>query len=180
MDSASHPTPRRSFEGLFRYALKPDAALKVRLKQAGYDPDDPQLTYPTEVYKRCLNLAREHLCPNDPEPEGWRKLGHLWVEGFTHTAVGTVLAAAARLIGPERMLARLASYLHAGREDLRIDVQALAPRHWRVMVTDPVEPRPHLTRGILEELMMLAGVKDFTVDLVVDGPTGYELHVKWR
>lgn len=176
---SSTPVPRRSLDALFRHMLKPEPALAEKLRQAGYDPDHPQATYSTETYKACLELAREHLFPGLMPDEGWRRLGRLWVEGFAQTAVGAVLAAAARVIGPERVLARLPSYMRAGREDMTMDVDALGPRVWRLVVTDPLEPRPQLTAGVVDFIMGLTGVRSTTVTVESEAPGRYELCVRW-
>ncbi len=178
-NAADTPVHLRSFEALFRHSLAPKGELLERLRRAGYDPDRPKGSYPTRVYKECLDIARRHLFGELAEEEGWRRLGHVWVSGFEQTVVGKVLAAAARMMGTDRCLARLPTYVRAGREDHEVDGHPIGPRAWRIVMKDPHRPLPHLTKGVLEAIVRLTGQPEPAVTLErVDGPQ-YELHVRW-
>lgn len=179
MGESDKPVPKRSLDAVFRHVLTPDDALKAKLRAEGYDLDDPQPLYSVQTHKACLNLGRLHLFADESEAEGFRKLGQLWATGFAQTVVGVVLAAAARVIGTERVLARLPSYMRAGRTDFRIDVEAHGPRNWRLKAEDPYRPLPHFTAGVLTAIVLMTGARTVDVTVIRHEATSFELQIRW-
>ena len=171
------PVPQRDFEGLFGNVLRPGGAFAAGLREVGYDPEQPRERYPLAVWRAALEVARRHAHPGLSTPLAYRALGRQFVQGFGQTVVGTVFAAAAPLIGAERVLVRLPAYLRAGRDDMRLELRALGPRRWQAQVEDP-QPLPEFVAGVIEEVLGLTGVEP-RVQLLVQGETHYTLAVSW-
>ena len=176
---ADKPVPRRSLEAIFVHVLQPPEDLKAKLRAEGFDLDQLEPCYSVQTHKACLDLARMHLYPNDPPEEGFRKLGHVWIDGFAKTTVGTVLAAGARLMGTERVLARIPGYMKAGRSDFDLDIHALAPKFWMLTARDRYRPMPNLTAGCVEAILEMSGARSHSVTVDRSDPDGFELSIRW-
>lgn len=177
MESKAALIPRRNFDGLFLHALKPTGAFARALREAGYDPETQCEHYPLPVWRAALNVAREHVYPDVPVEEALRRLGHQYVEGFARTPVGFIFASAAQELGTERLLARIPSYLRAGREDMRMRLDAVHAREWRAFVED-VDPLPDFVAGAVEAVLLFSHAQA-RVDVVDHTATGYTLRIRW-
>ena len=172
------PVPRRDFDGLFGHVLRPRGAFAAGLCEVGYDPEHPLDHYPLEVWRAALEVARRHAYPQLSSAHAYRQLGRQFVQGFAQTVVGRVFAAAAPLIGVEHCLARLPTYLRAGRSDMRLELRALGPRTWLALVEDP-QPLPDFVAGVIEEVLGLTHVRP-RVELETESEGRYTLLVRWE
>jgi uncharacterized protein (TIGR02265 family) len=175
---SSGPVPRRDFDGLFGHVLRPQGAFASALRAAGYDLEAPLEHYPLTVWREALEVARLHVHPQLPRAEAYRELGRQFVQGFSETVVGRVFAAAAPLIGAEHCLARLPTYLRAGRTDMHLELRALGPRTWRALVQDP-EPLPAFVAGVIEEVLRVTGVHPCVQVESLDDER-YTLAIQWE
>ncbi|TQF15767.1 DUF2378 family protein [Myxococcus llanfairpwllgwyngyllgogerychwyrndrobwllllantysiliogogogochensis] len=172
--------PRRNFEGLFVHALKPSGAFAQSLRDIGYDTDTDasQEYYPLTVWRAALGVARRFACAGQPPEEANRALGHHYVEGFAQTLVGRIFATAAPLLGTERCLTRLPTYLKAGREDMKMVLEPVQEREWCVRVVDG-DPLPDFVAGVVEGVLRRTRVRP-RVDVLDRQPAGYALRVRWE
>lgn len=169
--------PRRNFDGLFLHALKPVGAFAQSLRDIGYDADAAQEYYPLAVWRAALGVARRFAFAGQAPEVANRALGHLYVEGFAQTLVGRIFATAAPLLGTERCLTRLPTYLKAGREDMRMLLEPVQAREWRVRVGDP-DPLPDFVAGVVEGVLRRTRVAP-AVEVLERESTGYVLRVTW-
>lgn len=169
--------PRRNFEGLFVHALKPSGAFTQSLRDIGYDTDASQEYYPLTVWRAALGVARRFACAGQPPEVANRMLGLRYVEGFAQTLVGRIFAAAAPLLGTERCLTRLPTYLRAGREDMKMVLEPVQEREWRVRVVDG-DPLPDFVAGVVEGVLQLTRVTA-RVEVLERQSAGYLLRVRW-
>ncbi|HZI09120.1 MAG TPA: DUF2378 family protein [Myxococcus sp.] len=170
--------PRRNFEGLFVHALKPSGAFVQSLRDIGYDAEAAQEYYPLPVWRAALGVARRFAYAGQPAEVANRALGHRYVEGFAQTLVGRIFATAAPLLGTERCLTRLPTYLKAGREDMKMELEPVQARDWRVRVVDP-DPLPDFVAGVVEGVLRRTRVEP-AVDVLERQPGGYALRVRWE
>ncbi|MCE9666572.1 DUF2378 family protein [Myxococcus stipitatus] len=170
--------PRRNFEGLFDHALRPSGAFARSLRDIGYDPDAPQESYPLTVWRAALGVARRFVCAGQPPELANRTLGRHYVAGFAQTLVGRIFAAAAPLLGTERCLTRLPTYLRAGREDMRMSLEPLGTRDWAVRVVDG-DPLPDFVAGVVEAVLRRTRVSPH-VEVLERQSEGYVLRVRWE
>ncbi|RKH16071.1 DUF2378 family protein [Corallococcus praedator] len=171
--------PRRNFEGLFQHALRPSGPFAQALRDVGYDPEaeEAEEYFSLEVWRASLAVARRHACPGLGSEEANRVLGNHYVEGFAQTLVGRIFAAAAPLLGAERCLSRLPTYLRAGREDMRLLLEARRAREWRAMVVD-ADPLPDFVAGVVEQVLRRTRVLP-RVDVLERASQGYSLRIRW-
>src|SRR4051794_26410799 len=97
----------RSFEGLFERALRPDEAFREELRQAGYDSQSPQNTYPVAIWHECQRIAARRVFGHLEPGEALWQLGLLFMQGLAQTVVGRVLGATAPMLGAERVISRM-------------------------------------------------------------------------
>ena len=169
--------PRRNFEGLFVHALKPTGGFAQSLRDIGYDADAAQESYPLAVWRAALGVARRYAFSGQPPEAANRALGHTYVEGFAQTLVGRIFATAAPLLGTERCLTRLPTYLKAGREDMKMLLEPVQAREWRIRVVDP-DPLPDFVAGVVEGVLLRTSVTPH-VEVVERQASGYALRVRW-
>ena len=82
-------------------------------------------------------------------------------------------------MGTERVLARIPSYMKAGRSDYDLDVQALSPKLWTLTARDSYRPMPDLTAGCIEAILQMSGARDYSVTVDRSDDDGFELHIRW-
>ncbi|MFP2962158.1 DUF2378 family protein [Myxococcus sp. 1LA] len=169
--------PRRNFEGLFVHALKPTGPFAQSLRDIGYDMEAAQEYYPLAVWRAALGVARRHVYGGQPPEVANRALGYRYVEGFAQTLVGRIFATAAPLLGTERCLTRLPTYLRAGREDMKMLLEPVQTAEWRIRVVDP-DPLPDFVAGVVEGVLLRTRVKP-QVEVLERQATGYALRVRW-
>ncbi|WP_343073533.1 DUF2378 family protein [Pyxidicoccus fallax] len=170
--------PRRNFEGLFIHALQPTGGFAQSLRDIGYDVEALQESYPLAVWRAALGVARRFVFPGHAPESANRALGHQYVEGFAQTLVGRIFATAAPLLGTERCLTRLPTYLKAGREDMRMLLEPVHAREWHIRVLDP-DPLPDFVAGVVEGVLRRTRVTP-VVEVLEREPTGYSLRVSWE
>ena len=169
--------PRRNFEGLFHHALRPSGGFAEALRDVGYDLESAPEYLSLEVWRAALAVARRHACPGLPGEEANRVLGRHYVEGFSQTLVGRIFATAAPLLGAERCLARLPTYLRAGREDMKLMLAAVRAREWRATVVD-ADPLPDFVAGVVEQVLRRTKVLP-RVDVLECASQAYSLRIRW-
>jgi uncharacterized protein (TIGR02265 family) len=169
------------FEALFVRRLAPTGPFAAELKAAGYDLEAPQLKYPTEIWVRCLELARKHRWLGAPEREAYRQLGREFAAGFLETSSGQLIAVALPHMTPESWLSRLASYFKIGREDtgLLFDVVESREGFSRVTVHNPAEVPGSFVAGIVEVGFERLR-KPVAIDVTHASRADYELVVRWQ
>lgn len=123
---------QQSFEGLIR-ALgdQLDERCAGRLKQVGVNAKGSLApAYPLDVWVGALRVAADTLAPEVPLEEGAAVVGRRFVQGFSSTLIGNALLATVRLLGPERMLARMTRNLRTGTNYLEAHIEQLGPTHY--------------------------------------------------
>jgi uncharacterized protein (TIGR02265 family) len=169
---------RRAFEGLFQAALSDEPGLRSALREAGYSGESDRDFYPSRIWQNAIDIARTHRFGELPPEEGMRQLGRLFVDGFAQTTVGRVLASAAPWMGPERLLARLPSYIKTVCTDVSVAIAPLGLSCWRLTFEDP-QPSGYFVMGVLEQMLALCSVKA-DPKLVEQTEGQYVIDVQWE
>lgn len=174
-------TNHSMFEALFDRRLSPSGAFSSDLKAAGYDALTAQQKYPTEVWVRCLEVARAHRWPAATQTEAYRQMGREFALGFLETIPGRLIAVALPFMSPSSWLNRLASYFRMGREDSGLVFELVERREGftSIRVHNPSCVPGGFVAGIIE-----IGFERFrrpvTVDVSQGTPSDYELIVRWQ
>lgn len=178
---ASQPAPsttRRSvFEGLFQ-ALPPDAALAARLRDAGYDASQPKADYPTSVWHACLDLTRMHHFGDLPVEEGYRKLGHRFMQGFFDTLVGKMLGASLPILGGDGIAKQLPRFWSHAQPSMRVHAEKEGAGRWRVTLVDEAPILASFCAGLMEVALHRAD-PEAAVDVVESQRFRCVLRARW-
>ncbi len=175
LSSTDHDvTSHAAFEGMFDRALKPSGAFAADLLRLGYDPERPELNYPTPTWLKALDLARAHACPHLAPDAADRELGRRFIEGFLETITGKFVKLALPLVGPDAMIRRLPRYYGSTQSAGTTEVFEEAPRQYRVRFVNRYS-RPEFLAGMLEAVPGLA----FRVTVLTHTAEGSELRVTW-
>ncbi|HZI16733.1 MAG TPA: DUF2378 family protein [Myxococcus sp.] len=176
--SAGSTTSHAVFEGLFHRALHPTGAFADALREAGYDLKRPQSRYPTHVWHACLEVARRHAFGSLPEAEGYRRMGHRFIEGWFETIIGKIIAVGLPLLGPERALERAPRTWSAAQPDLKMELRKQAERHWEATLREQ-GVLPDFCAGLLEGSARVAGAPAASVTVRERGLDHCVLEVRW-
>ncbi len=162
------------FEGMFDRALRPAGSFAVALRGLGYDPERPELWYPTVTWNRALDVSREHLFPELSREDADRELGRRFIEGFFETITGKFVKLALPLVGPEGMLRRLPRYYQPTQTGTEIEILEDGPRTLRLRSTSD-HNRPDFMVGLLE------GVPNFGYrpEVIERSPESFTLRIGW-
>lgn len=174
-------TNHSMFEALFDRRLRPEGAFAAELREAGYDQTRAVQRYPTEVWTRCLEIARRHRWPDAPRPEAYRQLGREFTLGYLETPVGRLVGVALPLMSPRSLLERFASYLRLGREDanLTFELVEVTCAGARAVVHNPAAVPGTFVAGMIEVAFERMG-RQGRVEIAQQTPTDYELRARWE
>ncbi|MFZ5445359.1 MAG: DUF2378 family protein [Myxococcota bacterium] len=174
-------TNHSMFEALFDRRLKPDGSFAEELKTAGYDAARAEPTYPTELWVRCLEIARRHRFAELSDQEAYRRIGREFSEGFLETLVGRIVGVALPFMSPRTFVRRLANYLRLGRSDtdLIFDLKRDEPGAIDAVVHNPSAVPGDFVAAIIDAAFARLEVKNGTVVVRQDGPYDYHLEIRW-
>jgi uncharacterized protein (TIGR02265 family) len=130
-------TQGSAVEGMFVRALQPTGAFADELRAVGVDVKRLEPTYPTRVWQASLEVARRHTAAGLSENEGYRQLGHRFIGGFFDTLVGKMIAIGLPILGPDKMLQRLARTWASAQPDLKVQTLQNAAHDWRITLGGP-------------------------------------------
>ncbi|MBF5041513.1 DUF2378 family protein [Aggregicoccus sp. 17bor-14] len=165
-------------ESLFR-GLQVQGGFLDDLRQAGYDPFRPEVSYGTQVMRRCLDVAHRHLFPTLSKEEGRRQLGRRFVQGFAETQLGKMVVSGLPLIGPVRYLRRFPEHVKMdAREEARVTAVQLGERSFRMEFRGDAFLTPDFMSGVLEEGLRLTQVEP-TLSAEARGRGDFDLLVSW-
>jgi uncharacterized protein (TIGR02265 family) len=174
-------TSQSMFEALFDRRLKPTGAFLEQLRGAGYDSASSEARYPTEVWVRCLELARAHRYPQLSREEAYRHLGREFGAGFLETLVGALVSVALPFMTPASFLQRLSGYFRLGRSDsgLTFTIVETRPTACRVVVHNPAAVPGTFVAGMIDAALVRV-TPDWSVEVLHTTATDYSLLVQWR
>lgn len=168
------------FEALFDRRLKPEGAFAEALRAAGYDRSRAGAKYPTEIWVRCLEIARAHVYVSLEPNEAYRKIGREFTLGFLETLPGRLIGAAIPFMTPKGFLRRLANYLRMGRSDeqLTFDLTEESPTSVVAVVHNPSAVPGGFVAGLIDVAMEKLKVRH-TMVIEQKTPYDYVLRVSW-
>jgi uncharacterized protein (TIGR02265 family) len=122
-------------------------------------------------------LARA-LYPSLEVGEAEYRLGSDFIERYAHTLIGRALFTVLRLLGPRRVLGRMARSFRTGTNFTQADVIEETATSALLRIAS-VEPRARFTHGILARGLALAGIPAVQVRLEsIDGDAAF-FRVSW-
>jgi uncharacterized protein (TIGR02265 family) len=170
-----------AFDGLFLRALATDMtpALVERLKKSGLDVTQRLLpAYPIQVWVDAIDLACAAVYPTLSRDDACHRLGRRIIEGYQQTLIGRALFATLRVIGPRRTLDRVAKSFRTSNNFAEAKLTEETPRRFALWMNE-VETNPHLTAGVIERGLELAGAKEVRVTMRSRDHLGCVLECSW-
>lgn len=168
------------FEALFDRRLKPEGAFAAELKTAGYDAARAEPTYPTELWVRCLEVARRHRFAALTDQDAYRRIGREFAEGFLETIVGRIVGVALPFMSPRTFVRRLANYLRLGRSDTDLTFDLVRDEEG---IIDAEVHNPSAVPGDFVAAIIDAAFARLKVSgsVVVrqQSPMDYQLEIRW-
>lgn len=140
------------FEALFERRLRPSGPFADALRFAGYDATRALPEYPTEVWLRCLEVAREQRWPDLDRERAYREMGIEFSLGFLETILGRVVGAAISFMTPASFMRRIAGYMRMGRNDdaLTMELVSVEPRRVELTITNPTGVPSAFIAGVVD------------------------------
>lgn len=136
--------------------------LQARLREAGLDvAHKPLPQYPFTSWREFLRICREAAYPDLPTPEGYRRLGVRFIDGYATTLLGSAMARMARVVGPERTLQKATQNFRSANNFTQTAMTIL-PDGSRTLWMNGVDD-PDFTTGILQRGLELAGAKAINI-----------------
>lgn len=168
-------THGRAFQALFGPLLRSNTRLVGVLQAHGYDPGDPQESYPSDVWKDCLEATRCELFGHCPKDVGLRALGRLFVVGFSKTPIGRVFDGVAYT--GRAYLVRVPALLKLARPDLEPELSFETERRVRLAVRGR-HANADFMAGLVEARVRERGVAAHA-EVTHAAPSEYELLITW-
>lgn len=171
-------TPASNLESLFVQGLRVDGALAEALRAEGVNVRALKGEYPLRVLNRCVDLACEHLYPDQPLESARRQLGRIFVQGFTQTLLGRVVVVGLPMLGPVRYLKRFPDHLRSDSSQLRVLSVQVGERAFRLEFRNEVLVMPEFMAGVLLEWLKLART-EAALTIERHSPMSFDLHITW-
>lgn len=174
-------TNHAMFEALFDRRLRPTGEFADELRAAGYDAARAVPKYPTELWVRCLEIARRQRWAALPIDEAYRHIGREFTHGFLETLTGRLVGVAIPFMTPKTFLRRLASYMRMGRNDdgLTFDLVNEQSSSVDAQVHNPAGVPGGFVAGMIDVAMDKLKVS-WTITIDQKTPLDYVLHVEWK
>ncbi|MBE2252873.1 MAG: DUF2378 family protein [Myxococcus sp.] len=168
-----------TFDALSRaLGLRLNAEARARFKALGVDFDAPlQPAYPFETWVKAMDLASQLVMPNATERERHLAMGRRMVDSYGETLIGKALMTAMRVIGPRRMMERMARNLRTTNNYTETKLTVLpdgASQLWCSKVAST-----GFYCGMLRRGLEAAGAKEPSVEATAHDGQGATFLVRW-
>lgn len=167
-----------TFEALARalsLRLTPDAV--TRFKAIGIDFEHLLPAYPFETWVKAMDLGSQLVMPNATEKERHLAMGRRMVDSYGESLVGKALLTAIRVIGPRRMLERMARNLRTANNYTETKVTAQADGSYELWCSKVASTAFYC--GMLRRGVEVAGGKEPTVESTAHDGNGATFRVRW-
>jgi len=142
----------------------PHPAAVEAFLEAGVDVRRLEVAYPLQTYLVLLDRVRRIRFPELPEAEGYYRLGRSFIERYSSTFMGRATLRLLPILGPVRVLAKMAQSFRSASNYVRVQAKELGPRHYEVHL-GPVR-RPHYYHGVLAAGLEVTGARGLAVKLL--------------
>jgi uncharacterized protein (TIGR02265 family) len=170
----------QTFEGLAR-SLGPrlTPAAKAQFKAISVDFDQQLLpAYPFETWVKAMNLGSLLVLPNGTEAARHEAMGRQLLDGYAETLVGKALLAAMRVIGPKRMLERMARNLRTGNNYTETKLTVLDDGTHQLWCSKVAST--NFYKGLMRRGVEISGGKEVTVQALQRDEAGATFAITWK
>lgn len=142
--------------------LSPDGW--ATLARLGVERDKRLPAYDFHQWCQAVAYLAHAAHPDLEAGEAEYQLGRAFIERYAETFIGKALFAVLKVLGPRRILGRMARSFRTGTNFSSAEVFD-ETAHGALLRLGPVEPRGRFSHGLLERGLELAGVPGLTVAL---------------
>lgn len=156
-----------------------DASLIAELQAIGLDPQRTLLpAYSVEVARRAVTICAARLNPSMQTEAALEAFGRRFVERYTETLIGRALLVAGKMLGPKRLLERLAKQLRTANNYQETKVTHLEAGHSELWCNEVMHGPWYA--GIIAQTLINVGAKDATVTVTRNDEQGAIFDVRWK
>lgn len=169
----------QAFDGLARAlgaSLTEDARTRFRALGVDY-AGDLLPAYPLEIWVQAMDLGSQVLTPGADAEARFFALGRRMLDGYGDTVVGKALLGVMRVIGPRKVLDRMARNLRTANNYAESKVEPLPAGRTRVWSSRVVHPAFY--RGMLSRGLEVAGGRDVRIEVLAQDDAGASFAVQW-
>lgn len=158
-------------------ALTP--SLIAKLQAIGLDPTKKTLpAYPAQTSRDAVLLCAKALNPHLSKDDALFALGRRFVERYGESIMGSALAAAARMLGPKRMLNRVAVQFGNANNYIKVTMTHVSPGVSELWASE-IQHGPWFS-GIITAMVENSGAKDVKVTVERNDASGAVFRILWR
>lgn len=137
-----------------------------------------QVAYPAEQYSTLMARLAEARFPQASPDERFLLLGRAFMEGYQQTLMGRALLKLLSVLGPRRVLMQTTRSFRSGNNYARAQVEEVAQRHFRMMVSPVNHPGWHV--GIVTSGLQHAGAKNVRMELASQNGDEATFEITWE
>lgn len=141
----------------------------AELTRLGVERDKRLPAYEFARWCEVVAYLAKALHPALPQGEAEYQLGCDFIERYAQTLIGRALFAVLKLLGPRRVLGRMARSFRTGTNFTQVDLSEELDSSALLRIAS-IEPRARFTHGILARGLFLAGIR--TVDVALESVDG--------
>lgn len=172
---------RHTVETLINHVLRahglltPDA--EARLKAIGVDPAQVR-DMPFSTWTKLLSTCAELGAPGLPPEDALLQLGRRWVDGYLETLMGKTMLMVARMLGPKKMLMKMADNWRTVNDFYVATCTARGDKQVEIQLNVGGVVRP-FNSGVILQMFEVIGIAGCKVD-ATDFGGGTRFSVTWR
>ncbi len=167
-------------EGLLRgFGVKPSSVEMMEVIEllGGVGGLPPEV--PVDRYIELLQWLARRFYGSLPLPEGLRCVGMRMLHGYRQTLLGQIQLKALNLMGPERLMRKMADFIGRNSNFGERTAEQVGPKHWR-MIFRGVPVAPEFYQGLAEASFEVMGIKKVSMTFERKGPEDTDYDVRWE
>jgi uncharacterized protein (TIGR02265 family) len=154
--------------------LTPDA--QAQLRAIGVEPSNVR-DMPFSTWTKLLSCCAAIGAPGKPEDEALVELGRRWIDGYMNTFMGKSTLMIARLLGPRKMLMKMADNWRTVNDFYVAKSTAVNDRHVDIELNVGGVVR-HFNTGVIQRMFETIGITTCVV-VTREVPAGTQFTVTW-
>lgn len=148
------------------------------LSRLGVDKDKRLPAYEFQRWCQAVSFLASQLHPQLPLGDAEFQLGSDFIERYAETLIGRALFAVLRILGPQRILRRMARSFRTGTNFTTADLTEETDTGALLRIAS-IEPRARFTHGLLARGLQLAGIQGVKVDIAAIVGEAATYRVSW-
>lgn len=152
--------------------------LRAELKALGVDLAAIPPAIPAELMTQVIRKTAAALYPTEASAQAERRLGVVFMNGFSQTLLGAAMAQLMKVIGPRRSLERMQRNFRTGSNFIETKLTVIDERTFTLWFNDVCEV-PEFYAGIIEQGGRTAGADGVSVEATPEAGRACSYRVSW-